>query len=128
MQCKRIIGFGILMLWLSGCMVGSKPQPTAAPPSSPLHEGVFTGTHDLPTPQFIVVDVRIVKGRIVAINLRQHPAWKKPQDQERLIRTVVEKQTTEVYDNRNDDSDQDRLLDAIEDALNKARKGTSGSS
>jgi uncharacterized protein with FMN-binding domain len=122
MQGKRIIGWGILILWLSGCSVGIKPEPITSPPSKQLHEGVFTGTNDLPTPQFIVVDVTIVDGEIVAIRLRQHPAWKKPEEQQRLLRAVVEKQTTDVYDSRNDESDQDRLLNAIEDALSKARK------
>ena len=125
MRCKPLIGWVILMVWLSGCAVGVKPEPSTAPPppaSGPLKEGVYTGSHDLPTPEFIVVDVTIVDGKIVAIYLRQHPAWQKPGDQQRLLRTVVDKQTTDLDDERPSDSDQDRLLNAIEDALNKARK------
>jgi hypothetical protein len=62
--------------------------------------------------------------KIVAIHLRQHPEWKAPQEQEWLLRQVVERQTTEVYTLRNDRSDQDLLLHAIEDALYKAQQGT----
>lgn len=121
MQFRRLMAWGLVLLWLNGCTAGVKPEATTSPPLGQWKEGVYTGSHDLPTPQFIVVDVTIVAGQIVAIHLRQHPAWKKPQDLERLLRTVVEKQTTDVYDGGNDDSDQDRLLNAIEDALNNAR-------
>lgn len=89
--------------------------------TGPWQEGTYTGvTPDLPTPQLIVVDVTINKGRIFRIRLRQHPEWTAPEEQKQIIRAVISEQTTGVYDSRHDNSEQDRLLDAIEDALNKA--------
>ncbi len=88
---------------------------------APWQEGTFTGmTTDLPTPQLIVVDVTITKGRIFKIRLRQHPEWAVPKKQETILRAVISQQTTAVYESRHDNSEQDHLLDAIEDALIKA--------
>lgn len=87
--------------------------------------GVYTGRQG-PTPQLIVVDVTIEQGRIVSINLRQHPAWKRPEEQKKLLQAVIAAQTvtrpTPGEDESKEGSEEDRLLDAIEDALNKARR------
>ncbi len=98
---------------------------TPSPAFGPWYDGTYTGMSDLPTPQLIVVDVSVSAGRIVAIRVRKHPAWKAPQEQERLLRAVIEAQTTDVYQPRHDGSEQDQLLRAIEDALNQARQGLS---
>ena len=86
------------------------------------HDGVYRGGKYLPTPQFIVVDVSIQEGNIVAIHLREHPIWSAPQEQEQLLQTVIDQQTTLTIVPREEGSEQDELLDAIEDALNKARQ------
>ena len=53
--------------------------------------------HDVPTPQMIRVAVDIAGGRIVTIRVLQHPAWREPEEQERLLRLVVASQTTEGH-------------------------------
>jgi uncharacterized protein with FMN-binding domain len=72
----------------------------------------------------LVVDVDIRGGQIVAIHLRQHPEWQAPQTQELLLQRVIAQQTTDVYTPRKDGSEHDTLLNAIEDALSKARQET----
>lgn len=105
-----------LLYGLSGGAFAEHPEP-----AGPWQEGTYTGmTTDVPTPQLIVVDVTINKGRIFNIRLRQHPAWTAPKKQEQILRAVISEQTTDVYESRHDNSDQDHLLDAIEDALIKA--------
>jgi uncharacterized protein with FMN-binding domain len=89
---------------------------------SPWHDGTYTGMLDLPTPQFLVVEVDITQGQIVAIRLQQHPAWKAPEEQELLLHRVLERQTTNVEALREEGSEQDLLLRAIEDALSKAQR------
>ncbi len=117
---------GIILLWLitglGGCKlrVSSHVGPDAWY-GEDYAEGVHTGRQG-PTPQLIVVDVTIEKGRIVAINLRQHPAWKRPEEQEKLLQTVIATQTVATPTPREEGSEEDRLLDAIEDALNRARR------
>lgn len=86
------------------------------------HDGVYTGRQPLPTPQFIVVDVVIEKGRIVAIHLREYPPWRAPGAQKKLLQTVITYQTTSTVAPRDEGGEQDQLLDAIEDALDKARQ------
>ena len=106
----------ILLCGLAGRVFAARPEP-----AGPWQEGTYTGmTTDLPTPQLIVVDVIINRGRILRIQLRQHPEWAGPEKQEQILRAVISEQTTNVYDSRHDKSEQDRLLNAIEDALNKA--------
>jgi uncharacterized protein with FMN-binding domain len=105
-----------LLYGLPGSVFAAHPEP-----AGPWQEGTYTGmTTDLPTPQLIVVDVMINKGRIIRIRLRQHPEWAVPEKQKQILRAVISEQTPGVYDSRHDNSEQDRLLDAIEDALNKA--------
>lgn len=105
-----------LLCGFPGSVFAVHPEPIG-----PWQEGTYTGmATDLPTPQLIVVDVTISKGRIFKIRLRQHPEWSGPAKQEQILRAVISQQTTGVYESRHDDSEQDRLLDAIEDALNKA--------
>jgi uncharacterized protein with FMN-binding domain len=70
----------------------------------------------------VVVD--ITNGRIVAIRVLQHPAWRAPEEQERLLRLVVESQTTAGYVLRGTQSEQDHLLRAIDDALTRAQSVT----
>jgi uncharacterized protein with FMN-binding domain len=105
-----------LLCGLNGYVCAEHPEPTG-----PWQEGTYTGmTTDIPTPQLFVVDVTIANGRIFNIRLRQHPAWTAPKKQEQVIQAVISEQTTDVYKSRHDNSDQDLLLDAIEDALIKA--------
>jgi hypothetical protein len=49
----------------------------------------------------------------------QHPAWRAPEEQEELLRLVIESQTTEGL-LHGTGSERDYLLRAIDDALNKA--------
>jgi len=126
-----------MALWLSGCVF---KLDYSTPPSGmeeawddglydvvPDYEGryrdgSYTGRQSLPTPQLIIVDVVIKKSHIVTIRLRQHPAWQAPREQEKLLKTVVARQTTSTIAPRPEGSEQDQLLDAIDDALNKARQ------
>jgi uncharacterized protein with FMN-binding domain len=80
--------------------------------------------NDIPTPQVIRVAVDISSGRIVTIRVLQHPAWHTPEEQEGLLRLVVESQTTEGHVRRGTGSEQDHLLRAIDDALSKAQSVT----
>lgn len=89
------------------------------------YDGVYTGRQPIPTPQFIVVDVAIEQGRIMAIHLREYPSWSAPQEQEKLLQSVITSQTTSTIAPRDEGSEQDHLLNAIEDALNKARQAPS---
>ena len=122
LQCGSII-----LLWLitgtAGCnlKVSSHVVPNAWYEED-YAGGVYTGRQGPPTPQLIVVDITIEEGRIVAIRLREHPAWKRPEEQEKLLRAVIAGQTVAIPTPREEGSEQDRLLDAIEDALNKARR------
>ena len=121
-----LCGIIMILLWsltgLGGCKlrVSSNVVPGAWYEED-YDEGIHMGQQG-PTPQLIVVDVTIEKGRIVAINLRQHPAWKRPEEQEKLLKAVIEAQTVTRPTPREEGSEEDRLLDAIEDALNKARR------
>jgi uncharacterized protein with FMN-binding domain len=114
------IRYWLLLVGLLGGL-GGDVFALDSEPMGPWQEGTYTGmTTDLPTPQLIVVDVTITRGRIFRIRLRQHPEWAVPKKQEKILRAVISQQTTAVYESRRDDSEQDRLLDAIEDALIKA--------
>lgn len=140
MWAKRLMGWSALALWFSGCAfnfnLGPRPQileeagddyiyDVNAYDPGIYHDGVYTGENSLPTPQFIVVDVAIKKGRVVAIKLRKHPAWSSPQEQEKLLQTVISYQTTSTVVPRDEGSEKDHLLDAIDEALNKARQAPS---
>lgn len=131
------IAYTIVALWFSGCVfrLGSSTSPSgmeeawddgiydvAPGPEGIYRDGTYTGSERLPTPQFIVVDVTIEKSRIVAIRLRQHPAWKAPDEQDKLLHTVITNQATSAIAPRHEGSEQDQLLDAIDDALNKAQQ------
>jgi uncharacterized protein with FMN-binding domain len=111
------------LLW--GCTQGFKVQTGYLPAYGPWNDGTYTTIQDLPTPQLLIVQVDIAQGQIAAIRLLQHPAWTVPQEQELLLRSVLTRQTTAVYEPRNDGSEQDLLLHAIEEALYKARRETS---
>jgi uncharacterized protein with FMN-binding domain len=80
--------------------------------------------HDGFTPQVIRVAVDISGGRIGTIRVLQHPAWRAPEEQEKLLRLVVESQTTEGHVLRGTGGERDYLLRAIDDALSKARAVT----
>jgi hypothetical protein len=135
MWARRMIAWSAVTLWLSGCGFSfhlGTPSPIMDEAWDDgiydlnlYYDGVYTGWQPLPTPQFIVVDVAIEQGRIVAIHLREHPSWSAPQEQEKLLRTVIASQTTSAVTPRDEGSEQDHLLNAIEDALNKARQGSS---
>jgi uncharacterized protein with FMN-binding domain len=110
---------------LGGCTQGFRVQTGYLPADGPWNDGTYTTIQDLPTPQLLVVQVDIAQGQIAAIRLLQHPAWTAPQEQDLLLRSVLTRQTTAVYEPRNDGSEQDLLLHAIEEALYKALQGTS---
>ena len=80
--------------------------------------------YNVPTPQMIRVAVDIASGRIVTIRVLQHPAWRAPEEQERLLRLVVESQATAGPVLRGTESEQDHLLRAIDDALTRAQSVT----
>jgi uncharacterized protein with FMN-binding domain len=122
---RRGLLCGIILVWsitgLGGCKLRASSH--VVPESwyeDAYAEGVYTGQQG-PTPQLIVVDVTIRQGRIVAIDLRQHPAWKRPEEKKKLLRAVIAAQTVPRPAPAEEGSEEDRLLDAIEDALNKAR-------
>ena len=50
-------------------------------------------------------------------------SWSAPQEQETLLQTVLSEQTTSTVVPRHEGSEKDHLLDAIDEALNKARQG-----
>ena len=137
MGARRLIVWSAVTLWLSSCAYSfhlGTPSPIMDEAwddgiydLNTYYDGVYTGRQPLPTPQFIVVDVAIEQGRIVAIHLREHPAWSAPQEQEKLLQTVITSQTTSTVAPRDEGSEQDHLLNAIEDALNKARQAPSSS-
>jgi uncharacterized protein with FMN-binding domain len=130
----------LLLAWLvvggGGCHTEVSFQTTALPTAdatasaqslqalSLWHDGSYIGVSDVPTPQLIRVAVDITSGRIAAIRVLQHPAWRAPQEQERLLRLVVDSQTTAGHVSRDTGSEQDRLLRAIDDALTRARSVT----
>jgi uncharacterized protein with FMN-binding domain len=72
----------------------------------------------------IRVAVDIASGRIVTIRVLQHPAWRALEEQERLLRLVVESQTMAGNVPRGTGSEQDHLLRAIDDALTRAQSVT----
>jgi len=79
------------------------------------------GVNDVSSPQLIRVAVNISKGRIVTVRVLQYPGGQASEEQEGLLRLVVESQTTEGHVPRGTGSEQDRLLQAIDDALAKAQ-------
>ena len=111
-----------MVLW--GCAKGLVFQTGYLPTHGPWHDGTYTTARDLPTPQLLVVQVDIAHGQIVAIRVLQHPEWKAPEEQELLLHNILTRQTTDVYESRNDGSDPDLLLRAVEEALYKARRET----
>ena len=126
MWCKALLFLICLGLWVGGCHNGVTMQMASLPASGPWDDGTYTGVSDPLTPQFIQVEVNVTRGQIVAIRLRQHPAWQAPQEQERLLHLVVTSQTTEGHVPRGTGSENDHLLRAIDDALAKARRVPAG--
>ena len=121
MRWKLLLLLVLLVLGGGGCLKGVSLQ-TASLPSAPLwDDGRYIGVQDVPSPQLIRVAVDISRGRIVTIRVLQHPAWYATEEQEGLLRLVVESQTTEGHVPRGTGSERDRLLHAIDDALAKAR-------
>jgi len=135
MWARRLIEWAAVILWLSGCAFSfhlGTPSPIMDEAWDDgiydlnlYYDGVYTGRQPIPTPQFIVVDVAIEQGRIMAIYLREYPSWSAPQEQEKLLQSVITSQTTSTIAPRDEGSEQDHLLNAIEDALNKARQAPS---
>jgi uncharacterized protein with FMN-binding domain len=130
-----LIKWSAVTLWLSGCAFNFQ-LGTSSPimdeawddgiyDMNTYYDGVYTGREPLPTPKFIVVDVAIERGRIVAIHLREHPSWSAPQEQAKLVQAVITYQSTSAIAPRDEGSEQDHLLNAIEDALDKARQAPS---
>jgi uncharacterized protein with FMN-binding domain len=86
---------------------------------------LYIGVDDtLPTTPFIQVAVDITWGRMVAISLLQHPVWKTPSETARLLDLVLESQTTAGHIPRGTGSEHELLLQAIDNALGKARLST----
>lgn len=119
MPWKRILLATLLALGSGGCRAGGSLQMTSSAPV--WDDGSYIGVYNLPTPQLIQVAVDISSGRMVAIRVLQHPAWHIAQEQDKILRLVVESQTTAGHAARDTGSEQDRLLHAIEDALAKAQ-------
>ena len=120
---SRAILLGAIFIWLSGCTrEGLVLQTRALSPSAPLNDRAYTSVQDLPTPQFLAVEVNIAPGQIVALRLQQHPAWEALQDQELLLHRVLERQATPVDALREEGSEQDAVSRAIEDSLYKAQR------
>lgn len=119
MPWKFILLTALLALGSGGCYAGGALQMTSSAPM--WDDGSYIGVYDLPTPQLIRVAVDISSGRIVIIRVLQHPAWHIAQEQDKILRLVVESQTTAGHAARGTGSEQDRLLHAIEDALAKAQ-------
>lgn len=129
----------LLLVWLvvggGGCLRGVSLQTAALPSAGATasaqglqalprwDDGSYIGVHDV-TPQLIRVAVNISSGRIVTVRVLQHPAWRAPEEQEGLLRLVVESQTTEGHVPRGTGSEQDHLLRAIDDALTRAQAVT----
>lgn len=133
MQWKLFLLLAWLVIGGGGCRTGGLPPDSGAGATVsaqglqalPLWEdGSYIGVHDMPTPQMIRVAVDIASGRIATIRVLQHPAWRAPEDQERLLRLVVESQTTEGHVLRGTEGEQDHLLRAIDDALTRAQSVT----
>jgi uncharacterized protein with FMN-binding domain len=119
MQWKLLVLLAWLLIGGGGCSMGVSLQP-AALPSVPLADnGSYVGVQDGLTPQAIRVAVDLSGGRIGAIRVLQHPAWRAPEEQEELLRLVIESQTTEGL-LHGTGGERDYLLRAIDDALNKA--------
>jgi len=117
MRWKLRLLLALLVLGGGGCLKGVSLQ-TVALPSAPLwDDGSYIGVHDVPTPQLIRVAVDISGGRIVTVRVLQHPAWRAAEEQEGLLRLVVESQTTAGHVPRGTGNESDRLLHAIDDAL-----------
>jgi uncharacterized protein with FMN-binding domain len=103
--------------------MGVSLQTVSLPSTSLRDNGSYIGVHDGLTPQVIRVAVDMSSGHIVTIRVLQHPAWRTPEEQEELLRLVVQSQTTEGVPHGTG-SEQDYLLRAIDDALTKARSVT----
>jgi uncharacterized protein with FMN-binding domain len=121
MRWELLLLLAVLGLGGGGCRQGVSVQtaPLAAP--AVWGDGTYIGESDLPTPQFIRVAVDITRGRIAAIRLLEHPTWTAPEQQDTLLRLVMESQTTAGHVSRGTGDEQDRLLHAIDAALAKAR-------
>ncbi len=121
MQWKLLLLLAWLVWGSGGCLKEVAVQ-TASLPSTPLwDDGSYMGVNDVSSPQLIRVAVNISKGRIVTVRVLQYPGGQASEEQEGLLRLVVESQTTEGHVPRGTGSEQDRLLQAIDDALAKAQ-------
>jgi uncharacterized protein with FMN-binding domain len=117
---------GVILMWLSACTQQRVVLQTGAlSASGSWNDEIYTSVQDLPTPQFLTVEVNLSQGQMVAVRLQQHPAWKAPGEQELLLRRVLERQTTAVDELREEESAQDvllRAIETIEDTLDKAQR------
>jgi uncharacterized protein with FMN-binding domain len=126
MWWKALLFLLCLSLWVGGCRHNVRMHMTSRPASGPWADGTYTGVSAPLTPQFIQVEVSISRGQIVAIHLRQHPAWEAPHEQDRLLQLVVASHTTEGHVPRGTGSEADHLLRAIAEALVRARRVPAG--
>ncbi|MGE3536179.1 MAG: hypothetical protein AB7N91_01935 [Candidatus Tectimicrobiota bacterium] len=121
MQWYRYILVGVLACGAAACAREALLQTSAAPAPAAWQDGSYLGVNELPAPQLIRVAVGISQGRLVSIHLLEHPAWRTPAEQQDLLRLVVESQSTSGLVPRGTGSEQDHLLQAIDNALTKAR-------
>lgn len=123
MQWSYRVLVALLLCTAAGCARDVSLQTSAAPSTPRWEDGHYLGVNDVPTPQLIRVAVGITQGRIVTIQLLEHPAWSAPTEQDRLLRLVVASQTTAGHVPRGTGSEQEHLLQAIDNALSQARPG-----
>ena len=107
---RWLLFLGTAILWLVGCG---------------WHDGAYTGTSDRvgepPTPQLVRVTMDVSRGRIVTVRVHQPPGWKAPQEEELLLRQVLEQSPTGLEPPAAGSSEADQLLRALDDAITKAR-------
>jgi hypothetical protein len=126
---RWLLFLGTAVLWLVGCDSGLMPHIVTHPMqlSAPdgWHDGAYTGTSDRvgepPTPQLVRVTMDVSRGRIVTVRVHQPPGWKAPQEEDLLLRQVLEQSPTGLEPPAAGSSEADQLRRALDDAITKAR-------
>jgi hypothetical protein len=119
----------IFGLWLGGCSSGLMPHvvthPMAISAPDGWHDGTYTGTSDRvgdpPTPRLVRVTIDVSRGRIVTVRVHQPPGWSASQEEELLLRRVIEQSPNRLETLGPAGSEADQLLRALDDAITKAR-------
>lgn len=120
MPWNRLLLYALLVCGAGGCRHGMPLQTASSPTVAGFEDGSYVGTSAVPTPQLIRVAVDISAGRIAAIRLLEHPAWRAPAEQEELLKLIVASQSTQGLVPRGTGNEQDELLRAVDDALTQA--------